>query len=81
MNTAIAMLTQMVTKVFERVLVENKNKPAGNENASGKQFDIDQLKKMSKDPPNWMTESGQDAYMLLQVKVISICVLKKFYYK
>jgi hypothetical protein len=65
MNTATAMLSQMVTKVFERVLIENKAKP--NE-AVSKQFDIDQLKTLSKDPPSWMNESGQDAYMLLQVE-------------
>ena len=68
MNTATAMLSQMVTKVFERVLVENKLvKPSNDGNL--KQSDIDHLKMLSKEAPAWMNESAQDAYMLLQVKL------------
>ena len=64
MNTATAMLSQMVTKVFERVLVENKLQSTSNQ--TQKQIDMDQLKNLSKEPPSWMNESAQDAYMLLQ---------------
>ena len=78
MNTATAMLSQMVTKVFERVIVENKlqaHTTSSATNASSnaastvtsKQIDIDKLKTLSKDPPDWMNESAQDAFMLLQV--------------
>lgn len=61
MNTATAMLSQMVTKVFDRVLTENKQN-----DSESKQIDMDQLKLLSKEPPNWMNESAQDAYMFLQ---------------
>ena len=61
MNTATAMISQMVTKVFERVASENK---LGNVN--NKAIDIDQLKTLSKEAPSWMSDSAQDAYMLLQ---------------
>lgn len=54
----------MVTKVFERVLVENKQHQA--QSVGLKQIDMDHLKTLSKDPPIWMNESAQDAYMLLQ---------------
>lgn len=71
MNTATAMLSQMVTKVFERVLVENKQQQqqqqSGQNAAISKQIDLDQLKSLSKEAPSWMNESSQDAYMLLQV--------------
>ena len=76
MNTATAMLSQMVTKVFERVIIENKTNSttatsAANQNSSSsqntKQIDIDKLKTLSKDPPDWMNDSVQDAFMLLQV--------------
>jgi hypothetical protein len=77
MNTATAMLSQMVTKVFERVIIENKTHAsttnstnATNQNSSSqnaKQFDIDKLKTLNKDPPDWMNDSVQDAFMLLQV--------------
>jgi hypothetical protein len=80
MNTATAMLSQMVTKVFERVVIENKahaatttttnSTNATNQNSSSqnaKQFDIDKLKTLNKDPPDWMNDSVQDAFMLLQV--------------
>ena len=68
-NTATAMLSQMVTKVFERVLVENKQQQqqSGQNAAISKQIDLDQLKSLSKEAPSWMNESSQDAYMLLQV--------------
>ena len=70
MNTATAMLSQMVTKVFDRVLVENKANKA-NTTTSGTtnnedKIDFDKLKNLSKEPPSWMNESAQDAYMLLQ---------------
>ena len=67
------MLSQMVTKVFERVLVENKQQQQQQQQQSGqnaaisKQIDLDQLKSLSKEAPSWMNESSQDAYMLLQV--------------
>lgn len=75
------MLNQMVTKVFERVLIENKlqqqQQQAGIGSGSGvaasasnnnlKQIDLDQLKSLSREAPTWMNESSQDAYMLLQV--------------
>jgi hypothetical protein len=64
MNTANAMLSQMVTKVFERVALENKS---SNTNNNKSQIDIDKLKSLNKDPPEWMTDSAQDGYMLLQV--------------
>jgi heme-binding NEAT domain protein len=67
MNTATAMLTQMVTKVFERVIVENKNQQQLQNQSCAKQIDMDKLKTLSKEPPSWMNESAQDAYMLLQV--------------
>ncbi len=69
MNTAQAMLNQMVTKVFDRVLVENKLTNT-QETSESKQIDqqkIDQLKMLSKEPPSWINESAQDAYMFLQV--------------
>ena len=84
MNTATAMLSQMVTKVFERVIVENKlqahttstsnlnsnnNNNNNNTSQANKQVDIDKLKTLSKDPPEWMNESAQDAFMLLQVGI------------
>jgi hypothetical protein len=65
MNTATAVLSQMVTKVFDRVLVENKQQSQSNNN-NNSQIDMDQLKALNKEPPSWMNESGQDAYMLLQ---------------
>ncbi len=65
MNTANAMLSQMVTKVFERVSVQNKSPQTNTSNKA--EFDIDQLKSLTKDPPSWMNDSTQDAYMLLQV--------------
>lgn len=75
MNTATAMLSQMVTKVFERVLVENKQ--SGNTNIQPlKQVDLDQLKVLNKEAPTWMNESSQDAYMLLQVELYYILILK-----
>lgn len=64
MNTATAMLSQMVTKVFERVIVENKQ--AANLNTIKSKIDMDQLKTLNTVPPSWMNESAQDAYMLLQ---------------
>ena len=71
MNTATAMLSQMVTKVFERVVVENKlqahTTTSNAASQSNKQIDIDKLKTLSKDPPEWMNDSAQDAFMLLQV--------------
>lgn len=74
MNTATAMLSQMTTKVFERVLVENKQnqqqqqqQQQANNQSNIKQIDMDQLKILSKEPPSWMNDSAQDAYMLLQV--------------
>ena len=69
MNTATAMLSQMVTKVFERVIVENKLQAntTNNNSSSNKQVDIDKLKTLTKDPPEWMCDSAQDAFMLLQV--------------
>ena len=87
MNTATAMLSQMVTKVFERVIVENKlqaHTTSSATNASsnaastvtGKQIDIDKLKTLSKDPPDWMNESAQDAFMLLQVSNLIYCDLE-----
>jgi hypothetical protein len=67
MNTATAVLSQMVTKVFDRVLVENKQQSQSNNiNNNNSQIDMDQLKALNKEPPSWMNESGQDAYMLLQ---------------
>jgi hypothetical protein len=66
MNTATAMLSQMVTKVFERVMVENKHQ---NSKVNEKQIDFDYLKQLNKEAPSWMNESAQDAYMLLQVKL------------
>ena len=67
MNTATAVLSQMVTKVFDRVLVENKQQSKSNNiNNNNSQIDMDQLKALNKEPPSWMNESGQDAYMLLQ---------------
>ena len=72
MNTANAMLSQMVTKVFERVAVENKSSNINNNNNNNNnksQIDIDKLKSLNKDPPEWMTDSAQDGYMLLQVKI------------
>jgi hypothetical protein len=75
MNTATAMLSQMVTKVFERVLVENKQ--SGNTNIQPlKQVDLDQLKVLNKEAPTWMNESSQDAYMLLQVDLYYILIIK-----
>lgn len=65
MNTATAMLSQMITKVFERVVTENKQTASLNQAA--KNVDFDKLKILSKEPPSWMNESTQDAYMLLQV--------------
>jgi hypothetical protein len=65
MNTATAVLSQMVTKVFDRVLVENKQQSQSNNN-NNSQIDMDQLKALNKEPPSWMNESGQDANMLLQ---------------
>ncbi|CAF0712027.1 unnamed protein product [Brachionus calyciflorus] len=65
MNTATAMLSQMITKVFERVVIENKSINQANQN-NLKPVDFDQLKVLSKEPPSWMNESAQDAYMLLQ---------------
>ena len=76
MNTATAMLSQMVTKVFERVVVENKLQSSQAQNAA-KQIEMDQLKNLSKDPPSWMNESGQDAYMLLQVRLDFFCLILK----
>lgn len=78
MNTAQAMLNQMVTKVFDRVLVENKHTNT-QETSESKQIDqqkMDQLKMLSKEPPNWINESAQDAYMFLQVmkKKVSIFI-------
>ena len=69
MNTAQAMLNQMVTKVFDRVLVENKqtNMQETNESKQIDQQKMDQLKMLSKEPPGWINESAQDAYMFLQV--------------
>jgi hypothetical protein len=74
MNTANAMLVQMVTKVFERVSLERTaaNVVASTANtdattAPGKEIDIDQLKVLSKDAPAWLDDSAKDAYMLLQV--------------
>lgn len=64
MNTATAMLSQMVTKVFERVIVENKQ--ATNLAANNSKIDMDHLKTLSNVPPPWINESAQDAYMLLQ---------------
>ena len=69
MHTANAMLSQMVTKVFERVAVENKSSNINNNNNNKSQIDIDKLKSLNKDPPEWMTDSAQDGYMLLQVKI------------
>ncbi len=65
MNTATAMLSQMVTKVFERVIVENKQQQQVQTNA-GVKIDMDELKTLNNVPPSWMNESAQDAYMLLQ---------------
>ena len=51
MNTATAMLSQMVTKVFERVIIENKTNSANaasTTNQNWKQIDIDKLKSLSK---------------------------------
>ena len=76
MNTATAMLSQMVTKVFERVVVENKLQSSQAQNTA-KQIDMDQLKNLSKEPPSWMNESGQDAYMLLQVGLAFFCLILK----
>ena len=64
MNTATAQLSQMVTKVFERLIVENKQKSPNNRTVK---IEMDQLKILNKEAPSWMSESGQDAYMLLQV--------------
>ena len=79
MNTATAMLSQMVTKVFERVVTESKANqqqtvssttgPTASPPAPARAMDMDQLKTLSKDPPNWLSDSAQDAYMLLQVSV------------
>lgn len=66
MNTATAMLSQMVTKVFERVIVENKQQAATNLAAINTKIDMDHLKTLSNVPPAWISESAQDAYMLLQ---------------
>lgn len=70
-NTATAMLSQMVTKVFERVVAENKlakqtAAPLSSEPHQLRPADIDQLKLLSKEAPAWMNECAQDAYMLLQ---------------
>lgn len=65
MNTATAMLSQMITKVFERVLTETKQNTTPNQ--PNNKIDFDQLKILSKEPPTWMNESAKDAYMLLQV--------------
>ena len=76
MNTATAMLSQMVTKVFERVIIENKTNSANaasTTNQNSKQIDIDKLKSLSKDPPEWMNDSAQDAFMLLQVNIFNTC--------
>lgn len=68
------MLSQMVTKVFERVLIENKQQQQQQQTGAAtnannlKQIDLDQLKVLSREAPSWMNESSQDAYMLLQVK-------------
>lgn len=70
MNTATAMLSQMVTKVFERVVTESKanQQPAvSSTTGSPRAMDMDQLKTLSKEPPSWLSDSAQDAYMLLQV--------------
>ena len=68
MNTATAMLSQMVTKVFERVINENKQSAIiGASATDSPQIDMDQLKTLSKEPPSWLNEAAQDAYMLLQV--------------
>ena len=76
MNTATAMLSQMVTKVFERVVTESKanqqpnvssSTSPGSSSPAPRAMDMDQLKTLSKDPPNWLSDSAQDAYMLLQV--------------
>jgi hypothetical protein len=71
MNTANAMLSQMVTKVFERVAVEKKSSTTNNDKS---QIDIDKLKSLNKDPPEWMTDSAQDGYMLLQVAVVFVFI-------
>ena len=63
MNTANAMLSQMVTKVFERASSQNKV-----DNKIKQEINIDQLKIISKEPPSWMNDSCQDAFMLLQVR-------------
>lgn len=65
MNTATAMLSQMVTKVFERIIVENKQMIANN-TANNKKIDMDHLKTLNNVPPGWMNEASQDGYMLLQ---------------
>ena len=81
MNTANAMLVQMVTKVFERVSLERAAAAVAASTAStasvdaesavpptrAKEIDIDQLKVLSKDAPAWLDDSAKDAYMLLQV--------------
>ena len=65
MNTANAMLSQMVTKVFERVLADIKIKSDPNQKMTN--AELDKLKSLNKDAPNWLSDSTQDAYMLLQV--------------
>ena len=77
MNTATAMLSQMVTKVFERVIVENKQ--ATNLAANNSKIDMDQLKTLNNIPPSWMNSSAQDAYMLLQVNSLLVTLACMFY--
>jgi hypothetical protein len=66
MNTATAMLNQMVTKVFERAQVETSKNLTVAKLSTPKDIDIDKLKSLSKEAPSWMSETAQDAYMLLQ---------------
>lgn len=67
------MLSQMVTKVFERVVIENKQQQQ-QQQPSMKQMDLDQLKSLSREAPSWMNESTQDAYMLLQVYALKYMI-------
>lgn len=73
MNTANAMLTQMINRIFERLITSNNNnnnEMNSNELRRSKEtldkIDVDKLKQINKEGPETLSDLGKDAYMIIQ---------------
>ena len=67
MNTAAATIRQLVSVVFERVVVENATNKAESQKPIS-DADMENLKMGGKDPPPSLLPCAQDAFLLFQVE-------------